>query len=125
MTGSTPFLIEESDNFKRSFKKLAKVFGVDFIELVAESLENLTEEQYPINSRNEPLPSKIKLPEGWTFHKLELKVSKGASGQIRLMYLVNTTTCIIKLVWIYSHEQFTKRPTDKDLKSVIKDILDF
>lgn len=125
MTGSTPFLIEESDNFKRSFKKLAKVLGVDFIELVAESLENLTEDQYPINSRNEPLPSKIKLPEGWTFHKLELKVSKGASGQIRLMYLVNTTTCIIKLVWIYSHEQFTKRPTDKDLKSVIKDILDF
>lgn len=63
MTGSTPFLIEESDNFKRSFKKLAKVLGVDFIELVAESLENLTEDQYPINSRNEPLPSKTKLPE--------------------------------------------------------------
>ncbi|TFI51854.1 hypothetical protein BLD44_024020 [Mastigocladus laminosus UU774] len=82
-------------------------------------------DQYPINSRNEPLPGKIRLPQGWTFHKLELKVSKGASGQVRLMYLINTTTFTIKLVWIYSHEQFTKRPADKELKSVIKEILDF
>ncbi len=125
MTGSTPFLIEESDNFKRSFKKLAKALGADFVELVAEILENLIDDQYPINSRNEPLPGKIQLSEGWTFHKLELKVSKGASGQVRLMYLVNTTTFTIKLVWIYSHEQFAKRPADKELKSVIKEILDF
>jgi hypothetical protein len=34
---------------------------------------------------DEPLPSKMKLPEGWTFHKLEGRVSKGASGQIRLI----------------------------------------
>ncbi|MHC5827743.1 MAG: hypothetical protein ACYT04_70635 [Nostoc sp.] len=54
-------------------------------------MEDLIEDQYPINSRNEPLPGKIELPQGWSFHKLELKVSKGASGQIRLMYLVNTT----------------------------------
>ncbi|GAX40843.1 hypothetical protein NIES4075_18090 [Tolypothrix sp. NIES-4075] len=124
MTGSTPFLIEESDNFKRSFKKLAKALGNDFVERVAEVLENLIEDQYPINSRNEPLPAKIQLPEGWTFHKLELKVGRGASGQVRLMYLVNTSDCVIKLVWIYNHEQFAKRPADKDLKSVIKEILD-
>lgn len=40
------------------------------------------------------------------------------------MYLVNTIDCVIKLVWIYSHEQFAKRPTDTDIKSVIKDILE-
>ncbi len=124
MTGSTPFSIEASDNFKRSFKKLAKVQGTRFVELVGEILEDLTEDQYPINSRNEPLPGKIQLAEGWTFHKLEFRISKGASGQIRLMYLVNTITCVIKPVWIYSHEQFAKRPGDKDLKSVIKEILE-
>lgn len=124
MTGSTPFSIEDSENFKCSFKKLGKVHGTGFVDIVAEILENLLEEQYPINSWQEPLPGKIQLTEGWTFHKLEFKVSKGASGQIRLMYLVNTTTCVIKLVWIYSHEQFAKRPADKDLKSVIKEILD-
>ncbi len=89
MTGSTPFLIEESDNFKRSFKKLAKVLGADFVELVAEVLENLIDDQYPINSRNEPLPGKIQLPEGWTFHKLELKVSKGASTPERLNFVIS------------------------------------
>ncbi|MFE1748245.1 hypothetical protein [Coleofasciculus sp. H7-2] len=124
MTGSTPFSIEESENFRRSFKKLAKAYGADFIELVADTLEDLTEDQYPMNSRSEPLPGKIQLPEGWTFHKLELRVSKGASGQIRLMYLVSTTVCVIKPIWIYSHEQFEKRPADKELKSVIKGILD-
>ena len=123
MTGSTPFLIEETDNFKRSFKKLAKVHRASFVELIAQVLEDLIEDQYPNNSRNEPLPGRVQLPEEWTFHKLELRISKGASGQIRLMYLVNTTACTIRLVWIYSHEQFAKRPADSDLKSVIKEIL--
>jgi mRNA-degrading endonuclease RelE of RelBE toxin-antitoxin system len=125
VTGLTPFSIEESDNFKRSFKKLAKVHKNSFVELIAKTLEGLIDDQYPNNSRLEPLPGKIQLPEGWTFHKLEIWVSKGASGQIRLMYLVNATTYTIKLVWIYSHEQFAKRPADADLKSAIREILDF
>lgn len=124
MTGSTPFSIESSDNFRRSFKKLAKVHGNSFVELITKTLEDLIDDRYPRNSRNEPLPGKIQLPEGWTFHKLELWVAKGASGQIRLMYLVNETTYTIKLVWIYNHEQFAKRPADADLKSVIREILD-
>jgi mRNA-degrading endonuclease YafQ of YafQ-DinJ toxin-antitoxin module len=125
--GSIPFSIEESDNFKRSFKKLAKIHKntTIFLDRVADALENLIDDQYPNNSRNEPLPGKVQLPEGWTFHKLELWVSKGASGQIRLMYLVNDDTYTIKLVWIYSHDQFAKRPDDDELKSVIREILDF
>jgi mRNA-degrading endonuclease RelE of RelBE toxin-antitoxin system len=125
VTGSTPFLIEESDNFNRSFKKLAKSLGQDFREIVAEILENLIDDPCPIHSRNEPLPAKVKLPEGWTFHKLKIKAGKGASGQVRLMYLVNLENFIIKLVWIYNHEQFTKRPADKDLKDIIQGILDY
>lgn len=63
MTGLTPFSIEASDNFKRSFKKLEKALGSNFKERVIEALENLTNDPYPINSRREPLPAKIKLPE--------------------------------------------------------------
>jgi mRNA-degrading endonuclease YafQ of YafQ-DinJ toxin-antitoxin module len=125
VTGSPAFSIEESNNFKRSFRKLAKVHKGSFVELIAKTLEDLIDDRYPKNSRQEPLPGKVELPEGWTFHKLELRIAKGASGQIRLMYLVNATTCTIKLVWIYSHEQFAKRPTDTNLKSVIREILDF
>jgi len=40
------------------------------------------------------------------------------------MYLVNTNDFVIKLVWIYSHEQFAKRPAESDLKGILKEILD-
>ena len=70
----------QGQNFKRSFKKLAKLYGNDFIGIVAEVLENLIEDQYPINSRKEPLPGRIQLTENWTFHKLEWKAGKGVSG---------------------------------------------
>ncbi|NEP47412.1 MAG: hypothetical protein F6K65_00575 [Moorea sp. SIO3C2] len=124
MTGSNPFSIEASEKFKRSLKKLAKVHGNSFVELVTQIVENLKQDPYPRNYRQEPLPKKTNLPEGWTFNKLEFTVSKGASGQIRLMYLVNTTTSVIKLVWIYTHQKFKKRPDEKALKSVIQVILE-
>ena len=125
MTGSTPFLIEPSKNFERSFKKLFKVHGDNFKELMEKVLKDLTENQYPVNSRQEPLPRKIQLPEEWTFHKLELKISKGASGQIRLMYLIDPNAQVIKLVWVYSHDQFAKRPADQDLRNIIQEFLGY
>jgi mRNA-degrading endonuclease YafQ of YafQ-DinJ toxin-antitoxin module len=51
MTGSIPFSIESSDNFERSFKKLAKVHKNSFVELIAKTLEDLIDDQYPHNSR--------------------------------------------------------------------------
>lgn len=127
MTGSIPFSIERSENFERSFKKLAKnknVYGPKFVELITRTLEELIDDPYPNKSRNEPLPIKTQLPEGWTFHKLEIWYAKGASGQIRLMYLVNEATYTIKLVLIYSHEQFAKRPADTNLRETIREILE-
>ncbi len=76
MTGSTPFSIEASDNFKRSFKKLAKVHRDSFVSLITKTLEDLIDDQYPNNSRQEPLPGKTQLPEDWTFHKLVSKILK-------------------------------------------------
>jgi mRNA-degrading endonuclease RelE of RelBE toxin-antitoxin system len=122
MTGSQPFSIEASDNFHRSFKKLKKVIK-PHLDKIRDELEGLLIDPYPNKSRREPLPGKLKLPEDWTFHKLEIRVAKGASGQIRLMYLVNETTSTIKLVWIYSHEQFAKRPADGDIQGAIAKIL--
>ena len=40
MTGSTPFLIESSDYFKRSFKKLTKIHHGQFVEKIARVLED-------------------------------------------------------------------------------------
>jgi len=96
MTGSTPYSIEKSANFGRSFKKLVKGYKIDILTIVGNCLEELLVNPYPLTSRNEPLPQKTNLPQGWTFHKLELRVGRGASGQIRIMYLVNKQLAIIK-----------------------------
>jgi mRNA-degrading endonuclease YafQ of YafQ-DinJ toxin-antitoxin module len=124
VTGSNPFSIEPSENFQRSFKKLAKSYRSDFVERISEILETLIDDPYPRNSRQEPLPGNLRLPEDWTFHKMEVKVGKGASGQVRLMYLVNESTLTIRLVWLYTHEQFVKRPADRDLQRVIVEIIE-
>jgi predicted transcriptional regulator len=45
MTGLTPFSIEVSDNFNRSFKKLAKVHRDSFVALITRTLEDLIDDQ--------------------------------------------------------------------------------
>ncbi|MBZ8181583.1 hypothetical protein [Oscillatoria salina] len=49
---------------------------------------------------------------------------QGASEQGRLIYLVNQNERMIVLVWIYTHEEFAKRPPDKTLKQILQEILD-
>jgi mRNA-degrading endonuclease YafQ of YafQ-DinJ toxin-antitoxin module len=123
VAGSNQFSIESSNNFERSFKKLAKNYRADFVETITDVLEALIDDPDPRNARQEPLPGNLRLPEDWTFRKLEIKFGKGASGQVRLMYLVNESTFTIRLVWLYTHEQFAKRPADRDLRRVVQDIL--
>ena len=55
-------------------------------------------------------------------NKLRIMFAKGASGQIRIIYLVNERDKIIKPLWIYNHKQFSKRPPEQDIKTVIKQL---
>ena len=126
MTGSTLFLLEKTDNFERSFRKLVKSYKSklqqqEFVEVVSNYLEQLIIDPYPSQSRDEPLSGGMKIPELWTFHKLAFTTNKGASGKVRLIYLVNESERVIKPLWIYNHEQFKKRPPDKDIKDVLKE----
>lgn len=126
MTGLPPFSLEKTDSFERTFKKLAKskAYGNNFPNTIVAILKDLLHEIYPINSRDEPLPGGISIPKEWTLHKLEIKIGQGASGQVRLIYLVNESERIIRPLWLYSHEQFKKRPPDKELRSVIMNIIE-
>lgn len=124
MTGLPPYSIERNDAFERSFKKLAKFYRKEAIEILISAFDELATDPFPAKSRDEPLPSKAVVPEPWTFHKLEIWVSKGASGQVRLMYLVNEEARMIRPLWIYNHEQFAKRPDDRDIRAVIDEALD-
>lgn len=124
MTGSNRFSIEKCPKFKRSFKACAKKRNRDFLDWIAKNLEELAEKQYPKDFPLDPLPKKAQLPEGWTFHKLKLSFATGASGEIRLMYLVDSVRHIIWLFWIYSHEDFEKRPADRDITSALNEFLE-
>jgi mRNA-degrading endonuclease RelE of RelBE toxin-antitoxin system len=123
VTGSNRFSIEKCPKFKRSFKACAKNHNSDFLDWIAKILEELAEKQYPKDFPLDRLPTKARLPEGWTFHKLKLSFTKGSSGQIRLMYIVDSVRRIIWLFWIYSHEDFDKRPPDKDITSAVNEFL--
>jgi mRNA-degrading endonuclease RelE of RelBE toxin-antitoxin system len=128
VTGSLPYSLKSLDNFESSFKKLGKSYKSKtqregFITVIEQAIENLTTNPYPTDSRSEPL-SGIAFPSSFRFCKLVIVVAKGASGQIRLMYLVNEESKEIFLLWIYSHEMFAKRPPDKDLRNLIKTVLE-
>jgi len=40
------------------------------------------------------------------------------------MYLVNRTQGVIKLVWLYTHSEFPKRPPDKSLKQLLQELME-
>jgi len=40
------------------------------------------------------------------------------------MYLVNHTQYVIKLVWLYTHSEFPKRPPDKSLKQLLQELME-
>lgn len=126
MTGSLRFSLETTDQFNKTFRKLAKskAYGKNFKDVVSEVLRGLLRDPYPSNSWDEPLPRGTRISEQWTFHKLTINMGKGASGQIRLIYLVNENEHIIKPLWIYSHEKFKKRPPDKELRKNIEDLFE-
>jgi len=76
VTGSNPFSIERKcPPFQRSLKKLHKVHGQALLEKVNEFFEKLVDNQRPLNSCWEPLPSNVSLPDGLVFYKFEFKLS--------------------------------------------------
>lgn len=131
MTGSQKYLIVPTKNFERWLKKLVKHYrgGREkqaFQALIAQLTGNLCLDPHPSNSALEPIPRKITLPEELEFRKLRFAMPglRGASGQGRLMYLVNFVQHSIVLVWIYTHEEFEKRPDEKNLKVALQDAID-
>ncbi|BAQ63772.1 hypothetical protein [Geminocystis sp. NIES-3709] len=129
MNGSTLYLLEQTVYFEKSFQKLVKTYKsqdekIRFSQNISNYLDALIINPYPPQARTEPLPSGLKLSQEWRFYKLVIVIAKGASGQIRIMYLLNEKDKIIKPLWIYSHQQFTKRPPDKEIKQVIQEVFE-
>jgi hypothetical protein len=137
MTGSTEYSIvwttKTTKKYERTLKKLAKLYKGKsdrqvFKQFVSEQLQDrLCSDPYLPQSRSEPSPSNIILPEGLEFRKMTFKMQPrrgGASGEGRLMYLVDWDQYLIILAWIYTKDEFSGRPDDESLMSEIKDAID-
>lgn len=131
MTGSQKFLKVPTRNFERWLKKLLKRYKGSrdkqaFQVFIAQLIDSLSFDPRPSNSVYEPIPGKLALPKELEFRKLRFAMPnlRGASGEGRLMYLINSVQNSIVLVWIYTHEEFEGRPDEKILRTVLQDAID-
>jgi hypothetical protein len=127
--GSPTYKVVPSAKFTRNVKVLKQQYkskraAQSFIDCIADIAKALALHPQLEGSRLEPWPN-LNYPD-WEFRKLIFLVPErsGASGEGRLMYLVNQQQRLIRLVWLYTHEEFKKRPPDKDLKTLMRELLD-
>jgi hypothetical protein len=125
------FRVQPLAKFERSAKVLKKGFKSrrqqqQFVDAVTELIRALVQEPRHPDSRLEPIPKGVEVPEGWEFRKLLFAVpgTAGAAGEGRLVYLFSDRDSLIKLLWIYTHEEFKGRPPDKDLRQVLQEGLE-
>ncbi|MEM9121024.1 MAG: type II toxin-antitoxin system RelE/ParE family toxin [Cyanobacteria bacterium P01_F01_bin.56] len=129
--GSPRYRVIPSDKFARALKTLKKSYkskreAQAFADAIGDIVDNLIDQPRPDSSRLEPWPANLASPNDWEFRKLVFPIParKGASGEGRLMYLVNDQRLLVRLVWLYTHEEFKKRPPEKDLKTLMRELLD-
>ncbi len=135
MNGSSEFQIKLLENFEREQKKLIRdryrkkpSAAAKFTELIQQFIIILSANPRPRPPLGhlEPWPKGTNCA-GWELWKLEFKMPtlRGAAGQGRLIYLINTVQKQVVLVWIYTHAEFEKRPPDKSLKRLLEEIIEF
>ncbi|RUM58652.1 MAG: hypothetical protein DSY53_04380 [Persephonella sp.] len=121
--------LRQTKTFKSQLEKfLKKYYKKDvkgkekFLSLFRDFLYQLTLNPNIPNSKLEPAP-KGSLEENEELRKyyFNLPNYKGSLSQGRLIYKVNRQKKEIVLICIYTHNEFEKRPPDKDLKRFLSD----
>jgi mRNA-degrading endonuclease RelE of RelBE toxin-antitoxin system len=72
----------------------------------------------------EPWPSKL-AKDGWEFWKayFGFPALSGAANKGRVIYAIDEEAKVVHVIWIYNHQQFAKRPDDRDLQKALKEIV--
>jgi hypothetical protein len=130
VTGSTQFGINLSNNFRRTLKRLAKVCYKSekekqlFITCLQEIYRNLE-----IQPDDPPDFSSVTCH--WlrgVVHQEECELRKlffsmpgrsGASGEGRILYIVDNLNREVELQWVYTHDQYKKQPPYDALREVV------
>lgn len=131
MTGCEAYQTRRLERFDISLKKLIKSHyrkneraRDSFLELIEDYINKLRENPSSNSfSEDENFP-KGTYRQDFKFRKIKFRTPEldGAAGQCRFMYVVNETKRIVYLFWIYTHEEYPKRPPDCDLKAELLNI---
>ncbi|WP_202895817.1 hypothetical protein [Iningainema tapete] len=88
------------------------------MELVEDIIAQLRENpgSHP-SSEDEGFPKGCYQPV-FKFRKIKFGMPElqGAAECGRLMYVIHEEQCIVYLLWVYTHAEFPKRPSDDDLR---------
>ena len=129
MTGSNPFSISRVHVFERTLKtfvgKYSKGERPKLKQCIVGLLNDLSLDPFRAGSLEEPFPDGLGIDRTvMSFRKFRLRYAKGASGQLRLIYLVFPEERILAPIWIYSHEEYVKRPAVGMIASAVREALD-
>lgn len=88
-----------------------------FETLIQKYIETLAKDPFFDESDSENFPKGAYKPD-FEFRKIRFLMPElqGASRQSRFMYVVHQASCSVYPVWIYTHEEYPKRPSDQELK---------
>ena len=134
MNESEKYLIKLSNNFEKTQTKLIRdryrknrKAATEFTELIAQLVTILSVDPYlsPPLGHLEPWPKSINCTD-WQLWKLEFKMPqlRGAAEQGRIIYLLNAALKEVVLIWIYTHAEFKKRPSNKLIKKMLLEALE-
>lgn len=118
----TKTLEKELKKFRRAHYRKNRGAGDECVELIVDLIEAACMSPDSNGGHPEPLPGGVDLPPGVQFWKVEFRVpgQRGARGQGRLMYLTDNRTGTLKLVKIYTHHEYPKRPPAGALERLVK-----
>jgi len=132
MSGLGKWLIKATEDFERSLNNLLKSHyrkdqkgKSEFGLLLKTLIEQLRTTTFPktslLEARQEKAPSKSLKP-GQLLAKLYFRLPrlKGSAGEGRIIYLIDTERKEIKLLYIYTHKDYSGRPPDKFLRDLMK-----
>lgn len=127
MSGSTQFEIKLSEKFQRTLERIVKKCCQSKAErqklkkYLVELWDKLATADPELKSVRCPWIKKIPQPEYVELRKLKFKVPnrKGASGEGRILYLLDHKNLQVIMLWIYTHEEYKVQPPPKDLKEAI------
>lgn len=85
--------------------------------LIKTYIDSLAQNPFFDDSDSENFPKGAYKPD-FEFRKIRFLMPElqGASRRGRFMYVVHQASCSVYPIWIYTHEEYPKRPSDQELK---------